>query len=59
LHNASITLLVNNAGIGASVPTWQADNDQMEQMIDVNIIALTRLAYLYWGRGSRKTLNPM
>lgn len=43
--NASVTLLVNNAGIGAPVPTWQADIDQMEQMIDINVTALTRLAY--------------
>lgn len=43
--DASITLLVNNAGIGAPVPTWQADVDLMEQMIDVNVTALTRLSY--------------
>lgn len=43
--DASITLLVNNAGIGAPVPTWQADVDLMEQMIDINVTALTRLSY--------------
>lgn len=43
--DASITLLVNNAGIGASVPTWQVDLDLMEQLIDINITALTRLTY--------------
>jgi hypothetical protein len=43
--DASITLVVNNAGIGAPVPTWQADVDLMEQMIDINVTALTRLSY--------------
>lgn len=43
--DASITLLVNNAGIGAPVPTWQADVDLMEQMIDINVTALMRLTY--------------
>lgn len=43
--DASITVLVNNAGIGAPVPTWQADIDLMEQMIDINVTALTRLSY--------------
>lgn len=43
--DASITVLVNNAGIGAPVPTWQADIDLMERMIDLNITALTRLSY--------------
>ncbi|GAU86250.1 SDR family oxidoreductase [Bosea sp. BIWAKO-01] len=43
--DASITVLVNNAGIGAPVPTWQADVDLMEQMIDINVTALMRLAY--------------
>ena len=41
----NIRMLVNNAGIGAPVPTWQADIDLMEQMIDINITALTRLTY--------------
>lgn len=43
--DASIMMLVNNAGIGAPVPTWQADVDLMEQMIDLNVTALTRLSY--------------
>jgi short-subunit dehydrogenase len=43
--DASVTLLVNNAGIGAPVPTWEADVDLMEQMIDINVTALTRLTY--------------
>ena len=43
--DASIALLVNNAGIGAPVPTWEADVDLMEQMIDINVTALMRLTY--------------
>jgi len=43
--DASINLLVNNAGIGAPVPTWSADIDLMTQMIDINVTALARLTY--------------
>jgi uncharacterized protein len=43
--DASITLLVNNAGVGAAAPLLNADPDQMEAMIDLNITALTRLTY--------------
>lgn len=59
--DASITLLVNNAGIGASVPTWQADLDLMERMIDVNVTALTRLSYAaapaFVGRAAGTIIN--
>ncbi|VWX51166.1 SDR family oxidoreductase [Novosphingobium sp. 9U] len=59
--DASVTLLVNNAGIGASVPTWQADVDLMERMIDINVTALTRLAYAavpgFLGRGAGTIVN--
>lgn len=41
----SITLLVNNAGFGSVTPLLEADVDRMEQMIDVNVTAPTRLAY--------------
>lgn len=44
-ENASITLLVNNAGFGAATPLLASDVDTMEDMIDVNVIALTRLTY--------------
>ena len=40
-----VTMLVNNAGIGAPVPTWEADVDLMGQMIDINVTALMRLTY--------------
>jgi short-subunit dehydrogenase len=41
----SITLLVNNAGVGGTAPLLQADVDKMEAMIDLNVTALTRLTY--------------
>jgi short-subunit dehydrogenase len=40
-----ITLLVNNAGIGAVASILEADVDKMEAMIGLNINALTRLTY--------------
>ncbi len=43
--DASITMLVNNAGVGAVASILQADVDEMEAMIDLNITALTRLTY--------------
>ncbi|AFL54569.1 short-subunit dehydrogenase [Sinorhizobium fredii] len=43
--DASITLLVNNAGIGATGPLLASDVDKMEQMIALNVNALTRLTY--------------
>jgi uncharacterized protein len=59
--DASITLLVNNAGIGAPVPTWQADVDLMEQMIDINVTALMRLTYAavpgFVARGEGTVIN--
>src|ERR1700748_2829603 len=41
----SITMLVNNAGGGSVASIRQANVDEMEAMIDVNITALTRLTY--------------
>ncbi|MAU95152.1 MAG: SDR family oxidoreductase [Fulvimarina sp.] len=46
LHDdPAITMLVNNAGFGSVVPLLQADVEAMQAMIDVNVTALTRLAY--------------
>ena len=44
-EDASITMLVNNAGIGSVASILQANIDTMEAMIDLNITALTRLSY--------------
>lgn len=41
----AITMLVNNAGVGSVASILQADVDAMEDMIDLNITALTRLTY--------------
>lgn len=43
--DSGITLLVNNAGVGATAPLLAADIGKMEQMIALNVTALTRLAF--------------
>jgi short-subunit dehydrogenase len=43
--NASITLLVNNAGVGAAAPLLNSDVEKMDEMIHLNVGALTRLTY--------------
>jgi len=43
--DASITMLVNNAGVGAAAPLIHSDVDKMEDMITLNVNALMRLSY--------------
>ncbi|RDZ27313.1 SDR family NAD(P)-dependent oxidoreductase [Lysobacter silvisoli] len=43
--DASITMLVNNAGVGATAPLLQSDAAEMDRMIALNVGVLTRLAY--------------
>lgn len=43
--DASITLLVNNAGVGTHTPLLDSDVDRMQHMIELNVTALTRLTY--------------
>jgi uncharacterized protein len=43
--DASITLLVNNAGFGTVAPLLNSDVNKMSEMIALNVGALTRLAY--------------
>jgi short-subunit dehydrogenase len=43
--NQAITMLVNNAGIGSITPLLNTDVDKMDDMIALNITALTRLTY--------------
>lgn len=43
--DASITLLVNNAGVGSTAPLLLSDVAEMERMITLNVNVLTRLAY--------------
>ena len=41
----AITMLLNNAGVGAVAPLLDSDVDQMVHLIDLNVTALTRLTY--------------
>ncbi|VVN65007.1 SDR family NAD(P)-dependent oxidoreductase [Pseudomonas fluorescens] len=42
--DSNISLLMNNAGIAADGPLASADMDQLERMIQLNVVAVTRLA---------------
>ncbi|WP_225034548.1 SDR family NAD(P)-dependent oxidoreductase, partial [Paraburkholderia sp. XV] len=44
-QDATITLLVNNAGVGTHTPLADSDVDAMSRMIDLNVTALMRLTY--------------
>jgi len=59
--NPSISVLVNNAGVGSVASILQADVDKMEAMIDLNITALTRLTYAvvpaFVARGAGTIIN--
>jgi len=59
--DAGITLLVNNAGVGATAPLLASDIGKMEQMIALNVTALTRLAYAaapaFVARGNGTIIN--
>jgi short-subunit dehydrogenase len=60
-EDASITLLVNNAGVGTHTPLLDSDVDAMTRMIDLNVTALTRLTYAavpgFVGRGNGAVIN--
>lgn len=45
--NTAITMLVNNAGVGAVTPLLESDVDDMQAIIELNVTALTRLAYAF------------
>jgi uncharacterized protein len=57
----SITMLVNNAGIGSVAPLLNADVEKMEEMIALNVTALTRLTYAaapaFVARGAGTIIN--
>src|SRR5271154_3278325 len=42
--DAQITLLINNAGTAVAKPVIESDPEQLEQMISLNVLALTRLS---------------
>lgn len=44
-EDSRVTLLVNNAGLGATAPLLNSDVDDMSRMIALNVGALTRLTY--------------
>jgi uncharacterized protein len=43
--NANIVMLVNSAGVGATTPLLDSDVEKMDEMIRLNVGALTRLTY--------------
>lgn len=43
--DASITMLVNNAGIGATRPLLESNIDKLEELLTLNVNVLTRLTY--------------
>jgi short-subunit dehydrogenase len=59
--DAGITLLVNNAGVGATKPLLRSDVDKMAEMISLNITAVTRLTYAaapgFVARGAGSIIN--
>jgi short-subunit dehydrogenase len=59
--DASITLLVNNAGVGAVNSLLGSPVDDMEAMINLNVTALMRLAYAvvpgFVARGTGTVIN--
>lgn len=59
--NLAITLLVNNAGLGASAPLLQSDVKKMGDMITLNVSVLTRLTYAalpaFASRGAGTVIN--
>src|SRR3979490_599149 len=50
-NNAGITLLVNNAGVGAAGPLLNSDVEKMDEMIRLNVGALTALTRLRTAAG--------
>lgn len=59
--DASITLLVNNAGVGGVMPLLASPVDDMQDMITLNVTALMRLAYAvvpgFVARGTGAVIN--
>jgi short-subunit dehydrogenase len=60
-QDASITLLVNNAGVGTHTPLLESDIEAMTRMIELNVSALTRLTYAavpgFIARGKGAVIN--
>src|SRR5262249_53224297 len=43
--DSRITMLLNNAGVAATTPLLASDVDEMDDMVALNVTALTRLTY--------------
>jgi short-subunit dehydrogenase len=60
-EDPDITLLVNNAGFGSVAPLLGAEIGKMDEMIDLNVTALTRLTYAaapgFVARGAGAIIN--
>lgn len=60
-EDKSITMLINNAGIGSVASVLDGNVDEMEAMINLNITALTRLTYavapVFASKGSGTIIN--
>jgi hypothetical protein len=60
-EDASITLFVNNAGAVALAPLLNSDIQKMQEIIDLNVTAFTRLIYAvapaFAGRGAGTIVN--
>lgn len=60
-EDASITMLVNNAGIGSHAALLESDVDRMEEMVRLNVTALMRLTYAavpgFVARGEGTVIN--
>ncbi|WP_394778922.1 SDR family NAD(P)-dependent oxidoreductase [Undibacterium sp.] len=60
-NDSAITLLLNNAGVGATAKLLDSDLDKMEEMIQLNVTALIRLsggaAASFSQRGSGIVIN--
>jgi len=60
-EDPSITMLVNNAGTASAAPLLNADVEKMEDMIALNVTALTRLTYAaapaFVARGTGTIIN--
>src|SRR3984885_7456510 len=59
--DASITMLINNAGIGAIKPLLDTDVNKLDELIELNITALTHLTYAaapaFVARGTGTIIN--
>ncbi len=60
-EDSRVTLLVNNAGLGATAPLLKSDIADMSRMIALNVEALTRLTYAsvpgFVNRGAGTIIN--